>query len=429
LFKRNRREVVLLPKSPRLRRLLLAYTINEVGTWFGYVALAVGVYDATGSVIATTGLFLARGLMPALAAPVLVVRIERNPRPGALGALYLVEGLTMLGLAALIWRFWLPGVLILVALDGAAAATATALVRATAAHIAEEELPPGDAGSAIARDAAQRQANASLNVAYMVAFAAGPAIGGVIVKLSGGPLALILDAVTFFMCGLLLLDVRIRATPGQESVRSRLMGALRHVNAIPALRTLLITEAVAIVFFTAVEPVEVVYAKHTLSAGSLGLGLLLGFWGAGAALGALLFARWSGRALSQILIAGTALVGIGYFGFAAAPSIEVACGAALIGGLGNGIQWPALLSAVQRLTPSSLQGRMMGTVGSLNTLCPTLGFAIGGTITALSSTRVTMLFAGAVAALSVIVFMRLPLERALRPSDDREGQPAQAVAP
>jgi MFS family permease len=420
----------LLPESPRLRRLLLAYTINEVGTWFGYVALAVGVYDATGSVIATTGLFLARGLMPALVAPVLVVKVERSPRRGALTALYLVEGLTMLALAALVWRFWLPGVLILVAFDGAAAATATALVRATAAHIAEDELPPQQAGSTIARDAAQRQANASLNVAYMVAFAIGPTIGGAIVKATGGPVALILDAVSFLLCGALLAQVRIRATPGQESVRSRLAGTLRHVQAIPALRTLLITEAVAIVFFTAVEPIEVVYAKHTLGAGSLGLGVLLGGWGAGAAIGALLFAHWSKRTLSQILIAGTALVGVGYLGFAAAPTIAVACAAALLGGLGNGIQWPALLSAVQRLTPSSLQGRMMGTVGSLNTLCPTVGFTLGGVVTALSSPRVTMLCAGVVAAFAVVAFMRLPLEQALlQPPADHEAQPAQAVAP
>lgn len=410
----------MLPESPRLRRMLLAYTINEVGTWFGYVALAVGVYDATGSVIATTALFLARGLMPALVAPVLVVKVEHGPRRGALAALYLLEGAIMLGLAALIWRFWLPGVLVLVAIDGAAAATATAIVRATTAHIAEEELPATDADSAIARDAAQRQANASLNVAYMVAFALGPAIGGAIVKAAGGPLALILDAGSFFACGLLLLGVRIRATVSQESVRARLAATWRHIQEVPALRTMLITEAIAIVFFTAVEPIEVVYAKQTLSAGSVGLGLLLGFWGGGAAAGALVFTRLTGRALSHVLIAGTSLVGVGYLGFAAAPSIVVACVAASIGGLGNGIQWPALLSAVQRLTPSALQGRMMGTVGSLNTLCPAIGFSMGGLITALSSTRVTMLCAGAVAMFVVVAFVRLPLEHALRPAGERE---------
>ncbi len=47
----QRREASLLAKSPRLRRILLAYTINELGTWFGYVALALGVYASTHSAI------------------------------------------------------------------------------------------------------------------------------------------------------------------------------------------------------------------------------------------------------------------------------------------------------------------------------------------------------------------------------------------
>ena len=33
----------MLPQSRRLRRLLVAYSVNELGTWFGYAALAVGV--------------------------------------------------------------------------------------------------------------------------------------------------------------------------------------------------------------------------------------------------------------------------------------------------------------------------------------------------------------------------------------------------
>ncbi len=105
------------------------------------------------------------------------------------------------------------------------------------------------------------------------------------------------------------------------------------------------------VFFASVEPVEVVYAKATLDAGDLGLGALLGIWGAGAALGAVLFARASRQPLGSMLSAGTLCVGLAYLGFAAAPTLAIACAAALVGGVGNGVQWPSLLSAVQRLTP------------------------------------------------------------------------------
>ncbi len=120
----------MLPKSPRLRRIFLAYTVNELGTWFGYVALALGVYDHTHSAIATAGLFVARGLLPAFLAPVLVARTERSLRRGRLAWLYLLEAVLTIALAGLLWHFWLPGVLILVTIDGIVAVAATALLRA-----------------------------------------------------------------------------------------------------------------------------------------------------------------------------------------------------------------------------------------------------------------------------------------------------------
>jgi MFS family permease len=396
----------LLTKLPRLRRILLAYTVNELGTWFGYVALALGVYDHTHNAIATAALFVARGLLPALLAPVLVARVERSPGRGRLAVLYCVEGALALALAALLWRFSLVGVLVLVTLDGIAAVAATALVRACAAREAAQEEPDLRASP----ETAQRRANAALNVAFMFGLTVGPALGGLLVHALGGPLALVIDAGTFFACAVLLLGVRSHVHEGgEDSVRARMLAAWRHISQAPQLRVLLLTEAVAVVFFASVEPVEVIYAKTTLHAGDAGFGGLMGVWGAGAAFGALVFARRVQRPLTPLLAGGTLLVGIAYLGFALAPSFAVACAAAFVGGTGNGIQWPSLISAVQQLTPAPLHGRLMGAVGSLNALCPAIGFLLGGTLVALGSTRLALAVAGVVATLATIAFVRLPL--------------------
>jgi MFS family permease len=407
----------LLPKSSRLRRILLAYTVNELGTWFGYVALALGVYDNTGSALATAGLFVARGLLPALLAPVLVARTERSERRGRLAWLYLIEAVLAVALAALLWHFWLPGVLILVALDGVVAVAATALVRASAARImvAEaDEAQEGEPGSPellASTEIAQRQANAALNVAFMFGLAFGPAIGGLLTHVAGGPVALLIDAVTFVLCSVLMLGVHSYVDEGAEdSIRTRLVAAARHIWEIPQLRALLVTEGVAIVFFASVEPVEVVYTKTTLGAGDFGFGLLLGAWGAGAALGAIVFARAIRRPLGPMLIGGTLLVGLAYLGFAVSPTLAFACTAAVVGGVGNGIQWPSLISAVQQLTPPGLQGRLMSALGSMSALCPAIGFSLGGAIMVLSSPRIAMAVAGAVATLATVAFLRLPLQ-------------------
>jgi MFS family permease len=421
----------LLPKSPRLRRILLAYTVNELGTWFGYVALALGVYDSTHSAFATAGLFVARGLLPALLAPVLVARTERSPRGGRLALLYLLEALLTVALAALLWHFWLAGVLVLVTVDGIVAVAATALIRASAARVAvEEALDRGDRSEIdpqareAATETAQRQASAALNFAFMGSLAIGPVLAGGLVQALGGPVALLIDACTFAVCGALLvgLDTHIEESGG-DSIRTRLLAVVEHMRAVPALRALLATQAVALVFFASVEPVEVLYARSTLRANGLGYGLLLTTWGVGAALGAVVFARAVRRPLWPMLTGGTLLVGLGYLGFAVAPALALACCAAVVGGIGNGIQWPSLISAVQQLTPAALHGRLMSAVGSLNALCPAIGFALGGTIAALSSPRVAMAVAGTVAALATVAFVRLPM-RGLRSTG---GEPAAVV--
>jgi MFS family permease len=409
----------LLPKSSRLRRILLAYTVNELGTWFGYVALALGVYDHTHSALATAGLFIARGLLPALLAPVLVARVERVSQRWLLAGLYGLEALLTLALAALLWRFSFPGVLIFVAIDGIVAVAATALVRASTARVAVATANPQSTGvasgvasetSARLADEAQRQANAALNVAFMVSLWLGPAVGGVLVHWLGGPVALVLDAVTFIVCALLLLGLRIQAEDGAGgSTVSRLRAAWQHLQAAPALRILLVTEAIAVVVFASVEPVEVVYVKATLHSGDLGFGLLVAAWGFGAALGAIAFSRSVRRPLGPMLAGGALLVGLAYLGFALAPALGLACAAAAVGGAGNGIQWPSFISAVQQLTPATLHGRLMSVVGSLNALCPAIGFALGGTIAALVSPRAAMVVAGIVASCTTLAFLRLRL--------------------
>ncbi|HEV3095107.1 MAG TPA: MFS transporter [Solirubrobacteraceae bacterium] len=435
----------MLPKSPRLRRILLAYTVNELGTWFGYVALALGVYDHTGSAIATAGLFVARGLFPALLAPVLVARVERSARDGRLAQLYVLEALLTVGLAALLWHFWLPGVLVLVTLDGIVAVAATALVRASAARVAvDDAIAQASRSAASASDVgggrasatavtagrvegpqlqavtetAQRQASAALNFAFMGALAGGPALAGLLVHALGGPAALLVDAATFAVCAGLLAWVRTHVEESAgDSLGTRLLAAVSHLRLVPALWALFLTEAVALVFFSSVEPVEVVYAKSTLNAGALGYGLLLATWGLGAALGAVVFARAVRRPLGPMLTGGTLLVGIAYLGFAVAPAIAVACAAAVVGGIGNGIQWPSLISAVQQLTPAALHGRLMSAVGSLNALCPAIGFALGGSVAALASPRAAMAVAGGVATLATFAFLRLPI-RGLQSGSD-----------
>jgi MFS family permease len=409
-------------KSTRVRRIVAAYTINRLGTWFGYVALSLAVFQHTHSALWVATLLIAGQALPAFVVPSVVARIEASSGRAKLSWLYLLETLLTIGLALLLWNFWLPLVLVLVFLDGTAALAANSLLRAEAARVAREETnaergeEAGPDERSAAAHAAERSVNAALNIAFSCTFVLGPALAGLVVAAAGGPAALLIDAASFLICGAMLTDLRpaIQAAE-RDSVAAMLRAVWSHIGEVVTLRNLLIAEGVAIIFFAADAAIEVPYATVTLDAGESGYGLLLTAWGVGMAFGSIVFARTAHRRVGVLLIAGTAAVGLAYVGFAVAPSLAVACLAGFLGGAGNGVQWASLLSAVQQLTPPTLHGRMMGVVEAINAFCPGIGLLLGGALVAVSSPRTAFLVVGLGATAMTVAFLRFATVPALQP--------------
>ncbi len=388
-------------ESSRLRRILTAYTVNRLGTWFGVIALMVAVFDQTHSAIAVAALLFAAQALPAFVVPAVVARVEASVRGRELSGLYFFEAVTTAALAVLLWHFSLPAVLLLAALDGTAALAANGLLRAELARAARdhvEALPVnGPTGESVDEQAheAERKANAALNVGFSATFVLGPAIAGVVVAAAGASTALFIDVGSFLICGALLLDLHPHVEEAEgNSVRARLRAAWRHINEAPMLRGLLIAYGITLIFLESAAPIEVTYAKATLRVGDRGFGLMLTVWGLGAVLGSVVFARSLRRPLGALLSAGAFAIGLAYLGFATAPSLAFACIAALVGGVGNGLELPSLVSLVQRLTPQHLHGRLMGAVESLDALCLAIGLPLGGALVALSSPRLAFFVVG-----------------------------------
>jgi predicted MFS family arabinose efflux permease len=454
--------------SPQLRRIVVAYTVNRLGTWIGLLALVIAVYDHTHSSLAVAALMFAGLALPAFAVPTIVARAEASRRRSELTALYVFEAVVTAGLAVLVWHFELAAGLVLVALDGTAALAASALLRAEVARAAREQLTVGRTDAALANGApqgpltvgtpdaplaaatpdglfaagelpaevdrheAERKANAALNVAFSTTFVLGPVIGGAIVAAAGAPAALFVDVASFLACGALVLDLHphVEEAAG-ESVRERVRAAWRHINEAPALRALLLAQTVAYTFVETGAPIEVPYVKATLHAGDSGLGLVLTMWGAGAVLGSIVFARLIKRPLGEMLGAGTLLIGLAYLGLAAARSLELACVAALVGGVGNGLQWPSLISIVQKASPEHLHGRMMGAVESLGAICLGVGLPLGGLLAALTSPRTAFLIVGIGAVAMTAVLIRLSglsVGKTAQAQDDEPAAPREGAA-
>jgi MFS family permease len=403
--------------SPRLRRIITAYTVNRLGSWVGLVALSLAVFDHTHSALAVAALLFAWQALPAFLVPALVARVEASAHRSELSGLYFFEAVATAALAVLLWHFSLPAVLVLAALDGTAALTASALMRAEVARVARDEVHTLPGNEARSRESledeaqeAERKANAVLNIGFSTAFVAGPAVGGLVVAAAGAPAALFIDVGSFLICGALLIDLHphVEEAAG-DSVRARVRAAWQHIKEVPALRSLLLAEGIALLFIQAGGPIEVSYAKATLHAGDRGYGLLVTAWGAGAVLASVIFARAVRRSLGVMLSGGILALGLAFIGFSVAPSLPLACVASLVGGIGNGLEWPSLISLVQRLTPQPLHGRLMGAIESLAAVCLAFGLPFGGALVALSSPRIAFLILGIGATVATAAFVRLTL--------------------
>jgi MFS family permease len=392
-------EVLRPLRLPGFRHLAAAHVVNELGNWLGEIALAILVFDQTGSPLATAALFLAMQFLPAFLGPPLVARLEAVQARWSLAGLYAAEAAMFSALGLLASNFVLAVVVVLAAADGALASAARALTRASA-------------GEMLFARRLLREGNALLNVGFTASAAVGPALAGLVVAGAGVQTALLADAASFLAVALVLMTAR--GLPRVEFETStwveRLREGFRYVSGRLVLRRLLYAQGAAFLFFALVLPIEVVFVKETLDAGDSGYGALLASWGSGMVIGSLMFVAVRRLSLRTLLVASTLAVGCAYLGTAAAPSLLVACLASVLGGAGNGVQWVALISAVQELTSSSFQARVIAMLESLASAMPGLGFVIGGVVAALLSPRASYAVAGlgviAVLAISAVALRR-----------------------
>jgi predicted MFS family arabinose efflux permease len=388
-------------RLPGFGQLAGAYTVNELGNWVGEIALAVLVFDQTGSPLATAALFVGMHFLPAFLSQAVVARTEPAGTKLVLPALYLGEAITFTALALTAGSFSLVLVVALAIVDGTLAIAARAFTRASAAAVL---TPAGQL----------RQGNAVINVGFTAAGAAGPALGGLVVAVLGVETALFCDAASFVVVAAVLAMARSlpQVKAQDEQGKSRFLAGLGYVRRNRPLGALLLAQAAAFIFFTLVIPIEIVYAKDTLGAGDTGYGALLSSWGVGMVIGSLFFTAFGQRtSLKPLLFFSTLAIGCSYLGLAAAGTLALACIAASVGGIGNGVQWVSVLSAVQELTVDQFQARVVGLLEASGKAMPGVGFLLGGVIAAIFTPRASFLAAG-VGVIAVLAIATPALARA-----------------
>jgi MFS family permease len=206
----------------------------------------------------------------------------------------------------------------------------------------------------------------------------------------------------------------------REPFRTRLAAGLRFARGYRPVRALLVGQAIALVCFTLIIPIEVFYAKDSLGTTDAGFGILIASWGAGIVVGSLVYLVVRERSTFALILLSSAAIGFAYLGMATTSSLLGACLFSILGGAGNGIQWIAVVTALQEATPQDYQARVTGLLESLGSAMPGVGYIVGGAIVAIGSPRTAYAAAGIgvlVLVLAAVVFRpRLPVTAGPRPA-------------
>jgi Transmembrane secretion effector len=375
------------------RALLLSYSLNRAGDVVGALALAVVVFATTGSAFATASLFLATQFLPGLVGPGTIAFIDRTAPGRILPGLYAIEGCLFGALALLVHHVGAGPLIAIAFCDAVLAFAARTITRsATASTLVPHDLVP--------------EGKAAFNVALAVAMISGPVVGGLAVSLLGASTALAVDGGSFLLAGVLIARTPgLRARPavdtdaaaaaaGELHARDRLREGLRYIARSPAIRTLILGEGLAFVFFYLVVPVTVVYASRSLHAGAGAYAAILASWGVGIAIGSAIQVRLARRVGSTMILLSTTAVATGYLGTAVAPGIVVACIASVFGGVGNGTQWASVETALHQLVDEAFRTRTTAVLEALAAIAPGAGILLGGLLTAAFSPRAAYLIAG-----------------------------------
>ena len=256
-------------------------------------------------------------------------------------------------------------------------------------------------------------ASALNGIEFNLARAVGPALAGVIIAAAGVATAFAANFVSFF--GVILVvarwkrPVRRRSAP-PESFSGATVAAIRYVRHSPAILTVLLRAGVVMFFSSALFALLPTVAR-SLNQNATGYGLLLGCFGVGAIIGALIMqaarARWSTEA---VVSAGVVLMGLVIVVMSGLHRLSALAAIMLIGGA-VWVTFISLINAlVQNLAPDWVRARVLAIFILVSQGSYALGTAAWGAVAQQSGIRAALLYAGigTIATASLALFAQLP---------------------
>lgn len=415
-----------LRRFPPFVRFWVASTVSDFGTYITTLALSVLILVTLHGTPLDQGLVNAARWAPYLLFGLVAgVWIDRFPRRTMLIGGDLGRGLILAGVcvAAAAGLLSVPTLMMLMFAFGTLAMTSDAAYQSFLPHLVPRSL--------------LTQANARLQQSDTVAQTTGSAVAGGLVALVTAPLALLLDAVSYFFSAAVLMTLGRSTHPAparsQQKLHRKVAEGLQWVYGHTHLAPLAWSSHLWFIGSAILGAVLPAMILQDLGLGAAGLGLVMACSGVGAVAGTTISTRlgnrWGtgramavARAVQPFAVALVALAPVAAGGVPGAElqgsplqwSGQIWAAFALAGigqllfGMAMGIEGPLEMGYRQAVTPDRLLARMSATMRSVNRGMIVIGAPLGGFISTVAGTAAALWAAVAflVAAAVVLLFSR-----------------------
>lgn len=350
-----------MPNSSRIlynRSLLIlgfSESVSGIGNWLTMLAVfTLVVFDGAGSVVASSGIFLA-GLLPTLVAgPVAGWLLDRYDRRKMMILAQLLAGLTV---AVLVFTDNRVLIYLIVGLEAAFLAVMTPARQAVVPDlVAREDLT---------------KANAFLQQLAAVIKMGAPMLAGLALTVMSAHAVIVLDVITFFISALILN--RLPPLPPQqrpcgEAATPPARTCLSILKGSPALRLLFVAIFLGILVIIGLDVLSPIFVRDVLHGNQGFYGLLIGLIGLGTLCASIMLtvrkkrpSPWRDLVAGLLLLAtvpGAMWLVTLMRGSAYVQALVLF--ASLVGGVGNGLLVIQTGTLLQLHTPGEALGRIGG---------------------------------------------------------------------
>ena len=360
--------IQLIRDNREFRLLWMGQVVSLLGDWFNLIASASLIALLTQSGTAVGGLFVVRMIAPFIMSPFAGVAADRYNRKRLLIMTDVIRGLTVLGFLFIrrpedVWLVY--------ALTGIQMGL-SAFFFPTRNAILPDITVPKELGAA----------NALSSVTWSVMLAFGAALGGLFSGTVGIYPAFIVDALTFFISGVIISRMLYTPPPEQKASEKTVSAALRqYIEGMKYLRqhldilVMTLHKAANSLFVAgAYQVVQVALAEQYFPIGEGGgtsLGLIYGVVGIGTGVGPILVRKITGdrdRPMRIALMSSYVISAAGMLLASTVWNFPIVLLGSLLRGVGAGVMWVFSTQLLLQSVPGDVRGRIFSTEFMMFTL-------------------------------------------------------------